>query len=117
MDKPSDDYPVIGFQWQLLALVANMWTKERFGVDVERRLGEDRLRTVIDDEFCRTVAEEFRRYWTRTDDPDRRERVTRTLVEIDEMVAELFEENDALRRRFAQKCRRAGIDLDEPINA
>lgn len=119
MSAPKNDYPVIGFQWELLALITNMWTRQAFGVDVQDTLGRDSLKNVIDDDFCRAVAEKFHQHWLapKDVDPDRQERIARVLVEIDQMVEELFEENEELRQKFKQKCKQAGCDLDAVMNA
>ncbi len=119
MSSSNTEYPIIGFQWELLALVVGMWGKERFGIDVEKQLGRDGLKAVLDDEFCRVVARRFRQYWIKpaSVDPDRQERVARLLVEVDEMVEELFRNSDELRQEFQSRCARAGCPLDEPQTA
>lgn len=115
MSEPKNEYAIIGFQWELLALVMGMWGKERFGIDVEKRLGRDGLKSVIDDEFCRIVARRFRQHWIKPAviDPDRQERVARLLVEVDEMVEELFRDSEDLRREFQRRCAKAGCRLEE----
>ena len=114
--RPSrTEFPIIGFQRELLALIVGMWGKERFGVDVEKQLGHEALETVLDDEFCRIVARRFRQYWIKPSvvDPDRQERVAKLLVEVDEMVEELFRDSDELQREFQNRCEKAGCQLDE----
>ena len=115
MSAPRNEYPIIGFQWELLALVVGMWGKERFGIDVQKRLGREGLQSVLDEDFCRMVARRFRQYWIKPADvdPDRQERVARLLVEIDEMVEELFRENNELRLEFQRRCAKAGCALEE----
>ncbi len=115
MNAPRSEYPIIGFQWELLALIAGMWGKEKFGIDVEKRLGHEGLQSVLDEDFCRLVARRFRQYWIKPTvvDPDRQERVAKLLVEIDEMVEELFRENDELRLEFQRRCAKAGCALEE----
>lgn len=119
MSSSNTEYPIIGFQWELLALVVGMWGKERFGIDLEKQLGRDGLKTVLDDEFCRVVARRFRQYWIKPAvvDPDRQERVARLLVEVDEMVEELFRDSDELRREFQRRCANAGCHFDKPETA
>ena len=119
MSSSNTEYPIIGFQWELLAMVAAMWGKERFGVDVEQQLGRDGLRSVLDDDFCRVVARRFRQHWIKPNviDPDRQERVARLLVEVDEMVEELFRGSDELRQEFQRRCAKAGCDLENPETA
>jgi len=116
MSEPKNEYGIIGLQWELLALVIGMWGKERFGIDVEKRLGRDGLKSVIDDEFCRVVARRFRLYWIKPAvvDPDRQERVARLLVEVDEMVEELFRDSDDLQQEFRRRCAEAGCHLEKP---
>lgn len=116
MTASNVEYPIIGFQWELLAMVVAMWGKQRFGVDVEQQLGQDGLRAVLDDDFCRVVARRFRQHWIKPSvvDPDRQERVARLLVEVDEMVEELFAANDELQQEFQRRCARAGLSLNPP---
>ncbi len=116
MSSSKTEYPIIGFQWELLALIVGMWGKEQFGIDLEKQLGQDGLETVLDDDFCRVVARRFRQYWIKPAvvDPERQERVARLLVEVDEMVEELFRNSEELREELQRRCARAGCRLDEP---
>ena len=116
MSAQKNEYPIIGFQWELLALIVGMWGKERFGIDVRKQLGQEGLLSVLDDDFCRVVSRRFRQYWIKPTvvDPDRQERVARLLVEIDEMVEELFRESEELRQEFQRRCAKAGCALVEP---
>ncbi|MDJ0892553.1 MAG: hypothetical protein QNK18_15350 [Gammaproteobacteria bacterium] len=116
MSTPKKEYPIIGFQWELLALIVGMWGKERFGIDVEKQLGRDGLEAVLDDEFCRVVARRFRQYWIKPAavDPERQERVARLLVVVDEMVEELFRDSDDLQQEFRRRCAEAGCQLQDP---
>ena len=115
MSEPKNEYALIGFQWEVLALIVGMWAKERYGVDLEQRLGQNGLKTLVDDDFCRLVARRFRQHWIKPNvpDPDRQERVAALLVQVDEMVEELFKESSELQDEFQRKCEAAGCDLED----
>ena len=115
MSEPKNEYALIGFQWEVLALIVGMWAKERYGVDLEQRLGQNGLKTLVDDDFCRLVARRFRQHWIKpkVPDPDRQERVAALLVQVDEMVEELFKESSELQDEFQRKCEAAGCDLED----
>lgn len=116
MSAPQNQYPVIGFQWELLAIVVNMWTKQELGVDVLDTAGREKLKTVLDDEFCLQVVGKFEEIWTKPKvvDPDRQERLARILVELDEMVEEVFQGSEELRETFRRRCAEAGVSLEPP---
>ena len=63
MSAPQNQYPVIGFQWELLAIVVNMWTRQELGVDVLDTAGREKLKTVLDDDFCLQVVRKFEEVW------------------------------------------------------
>ena len=116
MSIKKNEYPIIGFQWELLALIVGMWGREKFGVDLTKQLTPEEIESVLDEDFCRMVARRFRQHWIKPTivDPNRQERVARLLVEIDEMVEEMFRETDELHRELQRRCAMAGCYLEEP---
>jgi hypothetical protein len=117
MSAIRKEYATVGFQWELLALIVDSWSRQNFGVDVRRELGDERLRKVLDDDYCRGVAKAFRNHWItpKVIDIDRQERVAGVLAALDELVEETFNESEGLHELFKSKCRAAGCDLDEAV--
>jgi hypothetical protein len=109
------DYAILGFQWEVLAMIVSMWSKANLGVDIREELGDEALKTVLDDDFCRLVALRFRQHWSmpKVVDPDRQERFAKLLVEIDDMVEEAFMENAELHEQLQRRCQEEGYDLDD----
>ena len=117
MSGTKKEYAIIGFQRELLTMIVNTWCKKTLGIDVQDMLGEEELRAVLDDKFCKEVGLKFRQHWTSptTADADRKEKFAKLLVEIDEMVEEAFTQSEDLHERFKERCREAGYDLDDLV--
>ena len=114
MSTIRKEYATVGFQWELLALIVDSWSRKNFGVDVRRELGDERLRRVLDDDYCRKIVRAFRNHWItpKVIDIDRQERVAGILAALDELVEEAFDESEDLRELFKSKCLAVGCDLD-----